>query len=118
MKQYYLITLFFLSPLIFATNGSYTIGQSPVSKSMGGTGVANFTNTVDAGFKNPALLSEMPKAGGGDAEAFFTLFKENATGENLTTPVGGTAVDSGQISSQAGAIILPMIGAGYKFSDQ
>ena len=45
-----------LSPAAFATNGTLLIGVGPISRSMGGVGVAAPQDAIGAVFANPAAM--------------------------------------------------------------
>ena len=45
-----------LSPAAFATNGTQLIGIGPVSRSMGGVGIAAPQDAISAVFANPAAM--------------------------------------------------------------
>ena len=62
--------------LLLATNGTNLIGTSTVSRSLGGTGVAHFTNGVEALHKNIALMGDVKKS---DFQFDLTYFSANVT---------------------------------------
>ena len=56
-----LLLLVASAELLLATNGTNLIGTSTISRSLGGTGVAHFTNGVEALHKNIALMGNVKK---------------------------------------------------------
>ena len=47
-----------LATSVYATNGDNLIGTGAASRAMGGTGVANYTNGIEALYRNPALMGQ------------------------------------------------------------
>jgi long-chain fatty acid transport protein len=94
----------------WAANGTNLIGLSGVSQAMGGTGVAYFSNTTDALYKNPALLGEISGDGRVSADAWLTLFSQNASAD------GGAGL--GTRDTHSGARVLPQLSASFKLSDR
>lgn len=66
-----LLTSSAFSPLVLATNGDVLIGLGPISRSMGGTGIAHFSGAEYA-LKNPALLSKQQGNEGTFGGTFFS----------------------------------------------
>lgn len=62
--------------LLFATNGTNLIGTSTISRSLGGTGVAHFTNGVEALHKNVALMGDVKNS---DFQFDITYFQASVT---------------------------------------
>ncbi len=108
MRSIFLSTLF-ITQLALAGNGTYFLGISPSSKSLGGTGVANPTNSTDAAFKNPALFSELGLTKGNiQAAANGTLIKQNASAN----------AGAGEKSATGkGLSLAPAISAAYQACD-
>jgi long-chain fatty acid transport protein len=106
-----LLTIF--SSTAMATNGGNLIGLSPASTAQGGAGVAHYMTGVDALYKNPALLSDLPGADGAITGEFYgNLMKQNASAEASS----GTT-SAGEKMSQSKAAFLPALGATYKLND-
>ena len=58
----------------FATNGSNMIGIGPVSRALGGTGVAAPQDAISAVFANPAAMCISPSCASPQADIALTLF--------------------------------------------
>lgn len=114
MKRIIATSIVFIATSTWATNGGNLIGISPSSQGLGGTGIANYTTGADALFKNPSLLTALPGADGSvTGEVYGTLFKQNGSVE----PASG-ATSAGEKISQNKAVVLPTLGATYKFNNQ
>lgn len=99
-----------ISCSLFAGNGTHFLGISPISKSMGGTGVANPAGSVDAAYKNPAMISEQNlKAGEWEADGSFYVNKQNSSANNTSL---------GEKTSSAGLNYTPSVGATYQMTDK
>jgi long-chain fatty acid transport protein len=107
MKYLARLSLLLLSASAFATNGNHFIGVSPASNSLSGTGVANFTNSLDALHKNPALMTRGALGQRVNAEASFQLIDLNASAN------GG----AGLKDSSAAMKLAPSFGATYAYND-
>lgn len=83
-------------PQAMATNGDNLIGVGPVSRAMGGVGVAAPQDSITAIFVNPAAMSFCPC--GQQSEAVFggTIFDPKVK-TNITTPMGTL---SGKVSTR------------------
>ncbi|MBU0676868.1 MAG: outer membrane protein transport protein [Verrucomicrobia bacterium] len=108
MRKYILpiiaITVLVAAPVVQATNGDNLIGVGPVSRSLGGVGVAAPQDSLTAIFGNPAGMSFCPC--GEQSEAIFgaTLFDPTVNAK-ITTPMG---VLKG--TSQHPPFIIPAVG--------
>jgi len=80
-------------PVVYGTNGDNLIGVGPVSRSLGGTGIAAPQESVTAIFQNPAALGACPC--GQKSESVFggTLFDPSVHAK-ITTPWGVYEGDS------------------------
>ncbi len=107
MKNLFRFAVVCLSASAFATNGDHFIGVSPAGTAMGGTGVANFTNSTDALHKNPALLAAPNLGKNVNGEASFLFIKNNASAN----------AGAGLKSSTAGGKIAPNLAASYSYND-
>jgi long-chain fatty acid transport protein len=118
-KQIILVgmTLFMLLAVVHpavATNGSNLIGVGPISRSMGGTGVAAPQDAISAVFSNPAAICFGPFCPGSEAVFSGTYFnptvkgKMKATGFDPNTNQYYTV--SGDDKSETNASAIPAIG--------
>ncbi len=108
------LALLCLGTSAFATNGNHFIGVSPAGTAMGGTGVANFTNSIDALHKNPALLTNPNLGKKVNAEVAFLYIKNNAS-----VTAGDNAGASGLLrESTAGSKFSPSFGASYSYNEK
>jgi len=73
----------------FATNGDIMIGIGPISRSLGGTGVAAPQDAISATFSNPAAMCISPACAAPQADFALTLFAPD-----VNTMVGGVSADS------------------------
>jgi long-chain fatty acid transport protein len=99
-----------LSPAVFATNGTQLIGIGPVSRSMGGVGIAAPQDAISAVFSNPAgmcfgpycptsqfdfagtIFMPEPKA---EVTASGQTYKADARDQNYAIPAIGFSVPIG-----------------------
>ncbi len=72
-----------LSTSLYATNGVNLIGTGTVSRSMGGTGVAYYSHSVEAIGKNPALMSHVKK---NEFQFDYTFFSADVSATQNFTP--------------------------------
>ena len=104
-----------LSPAAFATNGTQLIGIGPISRSMGGVGIAAPQDAISAVFANPAgmcfgpycptsqfdfagtLFMPDPKA---EVQASGQTFKANSRDNNYAIPAIGFSVPIGEAESR------------------
>ncbi len=104
-----------LSPAAFATNGTQLIGIGPISRSMGGVGIAAPQDAISAVFSNPAgmcfgpycptsqfdfagtLFMPEPKA---EVQASGQTFKANSRDNNYAIPAIGFSVPIGEAESR------------------
>jgi len=79
--------------IAYATNGDNLIGVGPVSRSLGGTGIAAPQESITAIFQNPAALGACPC--GQKSESVFggTVFDPSVHAK-ITTPMGTYEGDS------------------------
>ncbi|MBI4405804.1 MAG: hypothetical protein HY537_16720, partial [Deltaproteobacteria bacterium] len=112
MKQLFCFLMLFVvgfSSICLATHGTNLIGASPASQGMGGTGVANYTNGIDALYLNPSLLASPAFEGPRLSADIYGSYYQGSASAN-----GG----AGAKTSQAGAKIVPGIGATYSFHEK
>jgi long-chain fatty acid transport protein len=78
-----------LSPAVFATNGTQLIGIGPVSRSMGGVGIAAPQDAISAVFANPAAMCFGPYCPSSQFDFAGTIFmpeqKAEVTANGQTT---------------------------------
>jgi long-chain fatty acid transport protein len=78
-----------LSPAVFATNGTQLIGIGPVSRSMGGVGIAAPQDAISAVFSNPAAMCFGPYCPSSQFDFAGTIFmpeqKAEVTANGQTT---------------------------------
>ncbi|MBT3296311.1 MAG: hypothetical protein HN919_08810 [Verrucomicrobia bacterium] len=101
-----------------ATNGDNLMGVGPVSRGMGGVGIAAPQDSITAIFNNPAALGACPC--GARSESIFgaTIFDPTVTARiRLLDPMtGATAVDiEGESGGQA--YIIPAVGVTMAIND-
>jgi len=96
----------------FGTNGDNLIGIGPISRSMGGVGLAAPQDSVTAVFNNPAALNACPC--GVMSEMVFggTVFDPHVKGE-ISTPGGTYSGDS-----QMQPFVIPAIGVSGPLADK
>jgi long-chain fatty acid transport protein len=97
--------------MVFATNGDNLIGVGPVSRGMGGVGIAAPQDSITAIFNNPAALGACQC--GDKSETVFgaTIFDPTVTAriKLLDPATGGVAADiEGKSGGQA--FIIPAVG--------
>lgn len=80
----------------WATNGDYLIGIGPISRALGGTGVAAPQDAISAVFSNPAAMCLSPVCSEPQADLAFTFFmpKPTATVVNSSGVFGGESHDA------------------------
>ena len=107
-KLYGLITLLSISlmlvPAAMATNGTNLIGIGPVSRAMGGAGVAAPQDAISAIFSNPAAACFGPYCPGSSADFAGTYFDPTVS---ATIPTAGGPVTA---TSQTQPFTVPAIG--------
>ena len=63
-----------LAPSVYATNGDNLIGVGPISRAMGGVGIANPQDAISAVFANPAAMCFGPYCPSSQFDFAGTLF--------------------------------------------
>jgi long-chain fatty acid transport protein len=102
-------TLLALAPLAMATNGSNLIGVGPMSRSMGGVGVAAPQDAISAIFANPAAICFGPFCPGAQADFSGTYFNPTVKGKATVTDNTGVQT-SGSDTSDTKPSTIPAIG--------
>lgn len=103
---------FFISNPLFATNGDNLIGIGPVSKSMGGVGIACPQDAISSIFSNPAAMSFSPYNPGSQFDFAGTVF---------IPTVQGSIEQMGQVTkaeSDKKAYAIPAIGFSIPVGDK
>ena len=82
-----------VTPTAFATNGDNLIGIGPISRAMGGVGVAAPQDAISAVFANPAAMCFGPYCPGAEATFSGTFFDPTVKSTlNFTGLGAGAAV--------------------------
>ena len=104
-----------LSPVAFATNGTQLIGIGPISRSMGGVGIAAPQDAISAVFSNPAGMCFGPYCPTSQFDFAGTIFmpepkaeitasgqttKANSRDNNYAIPAIGFSVPIGEAESR------------------
>lgn len=115
----FLISILALAPLALATNGTNLIGVGPMSRSMGGVGVAAPQDAIGAIFSNPAAASYGPYAPGTQADFAGTYFNPTVKG-SATVPTGNPVNPqaTGSDTSDMKASTIPAIGISSPLSSK
>ncbi len=96
------------SPAAFATNGDNLIGIGPISRSMGGVGVAAPQEAISAIFANPAAMCFGSYCPGSEAVFGGTYF-DPAVESKVSYPVPGFGLMSGASESRMKPFIVPAL---------
>ncbi|MDP4978929.1 MAG: outer membrane protein transport protein, partial [Desulfobacterales bacterium] len=97
--------VFVLVPAALATNGDALIGVGPISRAMGGGGVAAPQDAISAIFANPAAMCFGPFCPGSSVDFAGTIFVPSAKGD-VNYPLPGFA---GNDDSRLPASVIPAI---------
>jgi long-chain fatty acid transport protein len=85
------ITLTFLmTSAVLATNGDNLIGVGPISRAMGGVGIAAPQDAISAVFSNPAAMCFGPFCPSGAVDFAGTMFIPDVKAKVSGPGVGGT----------------------------
>jgi long-chain fatty acid transport protein len=90
-----------------ATNGDNLISIGPISRAMGGVGIAAPQDAISAVFSNPAAMCFGPYCPGSEFNFAGTLFMPKAK-TRFTIP--GYGFDTGKLSSDSDLFAIPAIG--------
>jgi long-subunit fatty acid transport protein len=101
-----------LATSVYATNGDNLIGTGAASRAMGGTGVANYTNGIEALYRNPALMGQSKT---NTASLAMTYFDPTVT-STVTNPAQGFPATNKETSTTE-ASIIPEMGVTYNLSE-
>jgi long-chain fatty acid transport protein len=116
MKKLFTVLVIFsltlmLAPAAFATNGIHLIGIGPISRSMGGVGIAQPMDAISAVFANPAAMCFGEYCPGSEFNFSGTLFMPKI--EAKVTNQGGVATLPGTFSADAEDNIYPIPAIGF-----
>ena len=92
--------------VVNATNGDMLIGIGPISRSMGGVGVAAPQDSISAVFENPAGMAFAPCCPGSQVDFSGTIFLPKASAQ-MSVPGAGAFSDD---KSRMDTFIIPAIG--------
>ncbi len=93
-----------ISPPAMATNGDNLIGIGPISRAMGGVGIAAPQDAISAVFANPAAMCFGPYCPGSEFDFAGTLFMPKV---DATVTIGNQAFS---VSSERKTYAIPAIG--------
>ncbi|MCG6909646.1 MAG: outer membrane protein transport protein [Deltaproteobacteria bacterium] len=118
MQKRFILTIILalcLVPPAMATNGSNLIGVGPMSRSMGGVGVAAPQDAIGAIFANPAAICFGPFCPGAEADFAGTYFSPSVDGKaKVTVPTGNPSQPYTQVkgsdTSEMDPSVVPAIG--------
>ena len=111
-----LIICLLLVPAAMATNGTNLIGIGPISRAMGGGGVAAPQDAVSAIFANPAAMCFGPYCPGSSVDFAGTFFNPTVNGK-ITQPLAPPP-NSVEGESQLNPFIVPAIGITTPISER
>lgn len=77
-----------------ATNGDNLIGIGPISRALGGTGIAAPQDAISAVFSNPAAMCISPSCAAPQLDVAFTMFMPEVNAAVLAGPFGSYFGDS------------------------
>ncbi|MEW6109427.1 MAG: outer membrane protein transport protein [Nitrospirota bacterium] len=99
--------VFSLSGLSSATNGDNLISIGPISRAMGGVGIAAPQDAISAVFANPAAMCFGPYCPGSEFNFGGTIFMPNA---HTRITMSGYGLDTGTKKSDSDLFLIPAIG--------
>jgi long-chain fatty acid transport protein len=100
--------------LALATNGDNLIGVGPISRAMGGTGIAAPQDAISAVFANPAAMCVGPYCPNTEVDFAGTLFMPDVNAKVSGPGIGGTVNAKSNDSTYA----IPAIGLSVPVGDQ
>ena len=98
-----------------ATNGDNLIGVGPISRSMGGVGVASPQDSISAIFANPAAMCFGAYCPGSEATFAGTFFSPTVDGKGDFSNMG---MGIGESNSQMDPFVVPAIGISTPLSSR
>ncbi len=112
-KLFALLTIFAVAALMvpdaMATNGTNLIGVGPISRSMGGVGVAAPQDAISAIFANPAAMCFGPYCPGSQADFAGTYFNPTVSGKITSNNPGFGFTGTRTADSQMNASVVPAV---------
>lgn len=105
------ICMLTLSTAVMATNGTNLIGIGPISRAMGGTGIAAPQDAISAVFSNPAAMCFGPYCPSAEVNFAGTLFMPDVDAK-ITTADGVVKADS-----EDNVYAIPAIGLSVPLSE-
>ena len=102
-----------MSTSVFATNGDNLIGVGPISRAMGGVGIAAPQDAISAVFANPAAMCFGPFCPAGEVDFGGTLFMPDVKAKVSGSGVGGTI----KASSDDEVYAIPAFGLSVPITD-
>ena len=102
-----------MSTAAFATNGDNLIGVGPISRAMGGVGIAAPQDAISAVFANPAAMCFGPFCPSGEVDFAGTLFMPDVKAKVSGPGVGGTI----KASSDDEVYAIPAFGLSVPITD-
>ena len=105
-----LMLTFLMVPAAQATNGTNLIGVGPISRAMGGGGVAAPQDAISAIFANPAAVCFGPFCPGASADFAGTYFKPTVNGKLVNLPDSPTTTVTAEGESQLNPFVVPAVG--------
>ena len=109
-----LILVAAVAPAAFATNGTNLIGIGPISRAMGGGGVAAPQDAISAIFANPAAMCFGPFCPGSSVDFAGTIFVPSVTGDSNY----GFPGFSGSADSELPPSVIPAIAVTLPINDR
>src|SRR5512138_2877456 len=100
-----------MSSSAFATNGDNLIGIGPISRSMGGVGIASPQDAISAVFENPAAMCFAPYCPTAQMDFAGTMFMPHVKAK-VTNPFGTFSANADEK-----VYAIPAIGLSYPASD-
>jgi len=102
-----------MSTSVLATNGDNLIGVGPISRAMGGVGIAAPQDAISAVFANPAAMCFGPFCPTGEVDFAGTLFMPDVKAKVSGPGVGGTI----KASSDDEVYAIPAFGLSVPITD-
>jgi long-chain fatty acid transport protein len=102
-----------MSTSVLATNGDNLIGVGPISRAMGGVGIAAPQDAISAVFANPAAMCFGPFCPAGEVDFGGTLFMPDVKAKVSGPGVGGTI----KASSDDEVYAIPAFGVSVPITD-
>lgn len=96
-----------------ATNGDNMIGIGPISRSLGGTGIAAPQDAISAVFSNPAAMCISPSCASPQADIAMTFFMPEVNAGVFAGPFGSYFGDS-----KDSVYLIPALGVSFPIGDE